>query len=64
MLQVLKVKNKLFKHKKSGNVYTCLGVINHKDEITREWVEHIFYTGDGVGVYEQFLVEGVVFPAC
>jgi len=45
------MKNKLFKHKKSGNVYSCLGIINHKDETTREWVEHIFYTGDEQGVF-------------
>jgi hypothetical protein len=45
------MKNKLFKDKKSGNVYTCLGIINHKDEVTREWVEHIFYTGDETGVF-------------
>jgi len=45
------MKNKLFKHKKSGNVYTCLGIVNHKDEVTREWVEHIFYVGDEMGVF-------------
>ena len=45
------MKNKLFKHKKSGNVYNCLGILNHKDEVTREWEEHIFYTGDEVGVF-------------
>ena len=45
------MKNKLFKHKKSGNVYTCLGIINHKEEVTREWMEHIFYTGNEKGVF-------------
>jgi hypothetical protein len=41
-----KMKDKFYKNKSSGNVYTCLGVIKHKDEITREWVEHILYIGD------------------
>jgi len=45
------MKNKPFKHKESGNEYTCLGILNHKDEVTREWVEHIFYTGDEIGVF-------------
>jgi hypothetical protein len=45
------MKTKLFKHKKSGNVYTCLGILNHKDEVTREWVKHIWYTGDEIGVF-------------
>lgn len=44
------MKDKLFKHKQTGNVYTCLGIINHKDETTREWIEHILYKGDERGV--------------
>ena len=45
------MKDNLYKHTKSGNVYTCLGIINHKDETTREWVEHILYKGDENGVF-------------
>jgi hypothetical protein len=45
------MKGNLYKHTTSGNVYTCLGIINHKDEVTREWVEHILYKGAANGVF-------------
>jgi hypothetical protein len=45
------MKDNLYKHISSGNVYTCLGIINHKDEITREWVEHTLYKGDVDGIF-------------
>jgi hypothetical protein len=38
-----------YKHKYSGKIYTYLGKIKHKDETTREWVEHSLYKGDGDG---------------
>lgn len=44
------MKSKLCKHKKSGNVYTYIGVVKHKDEITKEWVDHIGYTESEGGV--------------
>ena len=44
------VEPKLYKHVVSGNVYKHLGVVNHKEEVTREWVEHILYEGDEKGV--------------
>lgn len=45
------MKSKLYKHTKSGNVYTYMGVVKHKDKVTREWVDHVLYTGDEVGVF-------------
>jgi len=45
------MKDNLYSHISSGNVHTCLGTINHKDETTREWVEHILYKGDANGVF-------------
>ena len=44
------MKDNLYRHISSGNVYICLGIINHKDETTREWIEHILYKGDADGV--------------
>ena len=37
------MKDSLYKHTTSGNIYTYLGIVNHKDEITREYVKHILY---------------------
>ena len=45
------MKNNLYRHIHTNNVYTCLGIINHKDETTREWVEHILYKGDAIDVF-------------
>ena len=40
---------KIFQHKKSGDLYSLLGLIKHKDETTREWIDHILYTSkDGL----------------
>ena len=38
-----------FRHKKSGDLYSLVGLIKHKDETTREWIDHILYASkDGV----------------
>ena len=40
------MKDKLFKFKKNGTTYLCLGIINHKNPITRVWETHVLYEGE------------------
>jgi hypothetical protein len=42
--------NGIYTHNCTGNSYKCLGIINHKDEETREWVDHVLYEGEEIGV--------------
>lgn len=51
------MKSKLFKHIKSGNVYTYLGIVRHKDEVTREWERHVLYMGEVQGDFYSRTLE-------
>ena len=42
--------NGIYTHKVNGDSYKFLGIINHKDEVTREWIPHVLYEGEAVGV--------------
>ena len=47
------MKTRTFQHKKSGDLYSLLGLIKHKHPETREWLNHVLYACQAGNLYSR-----------